>query len=320
MDLFKLQREGFVAGDTHPAINGIKIFLNRHYAISKSDLILNSSIDIATQTALRDYQSYKGLSVTGNADRATLESIGAEMTVLEFDLATQFEPKIWNLLTGVNQSECSCGNTVSRMSDCEKALSKLFTHKDSGIIFVDTNDDDDFDPITNSNRKEHDHIYNDPKILDIQTPTNFYIPAGGKVLAHFGWHGARKRINTQQHKLNKHKDEIWENQEITIVFYEKIGKLRKVVFQIWHLDPFLNQVQPDGSILLGQMGKDGLMRYGDKMGDPDGFHIHINFYRQWWKGASTLYSPSNRSILFPPNPKSVRVPLSALCTSGEIIL
>lgn len=316
MDLLKLEREGFALGDFHLAINSIKLLLNRHPATTQSNLLLNNKLDTATQSVLREYQKYKGLRVTGNADRETLYAVGTDMTDLEFEYAAHNDSIVWHLLTGVKKSEYLSRKNIS-MSPCEKALAKLFTRKESGIIFVDTFDEDNFDPITKSSRKGHDHIYNDPLVSNIQTATNFYIPAGAKVLAHFGWHGARKRVNTQRHKSNKHLDELWENQEVTTVFYEKLGSLRQVVFQIWHLDPFLNQTLPDGSILLGRMGKDGVMRYGNRMGDPDGFHIHINFYRKWWRGAASLYKESNPSILFPYVDSKFRIPLSSLCMNGR---
>lgn len=85
---YKLSNEGFTSGNRHPAINALKLFLNRHFAVSESRLMLNAELDAPTQSALRAFQKHNRLTETGNADRPTLAKIAAEMNDREFEMAT----------------------------------------------------------------------------------------------------------------------------------------------------------------------------------------------------------------------------------------
>lgn len=85
---YKLSNEGFTSGAKHSAINALKLFLNRHFAVPESRLMLNAELDAPTQAALRDFQKHNRLTETGNADRPTLAKIAIEMNDREFETAT----------------------------------------------------------------------------------------------------------------------------------------------------------------------------------------------------------------------------------------
>lgn len=88
MNYNQLSNKGFTSGDRHPAINALKLFLNRQFAVPESRLILNAELDAPTQSALRVFQKHNSLNETGNADRPTLAKIASEMNDREFEMAT----------------------------------------------------------------------------------------------------------------------------------------------------------------------------------------------------------------------------------------
>lgn len=84
----------YTSGDNHSDMIGIKSFLNFHHAVKVSDISSGYNFCTKTQTALAQFQNYKGLTSTGRMNTETWQAIGEETGAAQFEASFGNSPNI----------------------------------------------------------------------------------------------------------------------------------------------------------------------------------------------------------------------------------
>lgn len=94
MSNYALQTYLFAVGSKHPAVKTVKNFLISHPRVRTFGLSVNDNFDSQTQSALAEYQRYKGMAASGVMTSETYRAMGADMLGAQVEIAVVHEPAL----------------------------------------------------------------------------------------------------------------------------------------------------------------------------------------------------------------------------------